>query len=85
MAAPYTNIKFSDAAMPRIAQATGYSNPNYNKAGFQQFLAQNPDAKAKYEQFQQQAVGTMMAARGGVVKFVDGGMVSKKFDDGGDV
>jgi len=85
MAAPYTNIKFSDAAMPRIAQATGYSNPNYNKAGFQQFLAQNPDAKAKYEQFQQQAVGTMMAARGGVVKFDDGGMVLKKFDDGGDV
>ena len=85
MAAPYTNIKFSDAAMPRIAQATGYSNPNYNKAGFQQFLAQNPDAKAKYDQFQQQAVGTMMASRGGVVKFVDGGMVSKKFDAGGDV
>ena len=86
MAAPYTNIKFSDAAMPRIAQATGYSNPNYNKAGFQQFLAQNPDAKAKYEQFQQQAVGTMMAARGGVVKFDDGGMVKKvkRFDDGGD-
>ena len=86
MAAPYTNIKFSDAAMPRIAQATGYSNPNYNKAGFQQFLAQNPDAKAKYNQFQQQAVGTMMAARGGVVKFVDGGMVKKvkRFDDGGD-
>ena len=85
MAAPYTNIKFSDAAMPRIAQATGYSNPNYNKAGFQQFLAQNPDAKAKYDQFQQQAVGTMMAARGGAVKFVGGGMVSKKFDNGGQV
>ena len=83
MAAPYTNIKFSDAAMPRIAQATGYKNPSYNKEGFQAFLAQDPAAKAKYEQFQQQAVGTMMAARGGVVKFVDGGMV-RKYDTGGD-
>lgn len=75
MAAPYTNIRFSDAAMPRIAQAAGYNATPYNKEGFQQFLAQNPDAKAKYEQFQQQAVGTMMAARGGIVRFVDGGMV----------
>ena len=83
MAAPYTNIKFSDAAMPRIAQAAGYSATPYNKEGFQQFLAQNPDAKAKYEQFQQQAVGTMMAARGGVVRFVDGGMV-RKYAEGGD-
>jgi hypothetical protein len=83
MAAPYTNIKFSDAAMPRIAQAAGYSATPYNKEGFQQFLAQNPDAKAKYEQFQQQAVGTMMAARGGVVRFVDGGMV-RKYQEGGD-
>jgi hypothetical protein len=82
MAAPYTNIRFSDAAMPRIAQAAGYSATPYNKEGFQQFLAQNPDAKAKYEQFQQQAVGTMMAARGGVVRFVDGGMV-RKYADGG--
>jgi len=76
MAAPYTNIKFSDAAMPRIAQAAGYSATPYNKEGFQQFLAQNPDAKAKYEQFQQQAVGTMMAARGGVVRFAEGGILS---------
>ena len=83
MAAPYTNIKFSDAAMPRIARATGYNSPNMG--GFQQFLAQDPAAKAKYEQFQQQAVGTMMAARGGAVKFVGGGMVSKKFDNGGQV
>ena len=83
MASPYTNIKFSDAAMPRIAQAAGYSATPYNKEGFQQFLAQNPDAKAKYEQFQQQAVGTMMAARGGVVRFVDGGMV-RKYAEGGD-
>ena len=83
MAAPYTNIKFSDAAMPRIASAAGYSATPYNKEGFQQFLAQNPDAKAKYEQFQQQAVGTMMAARGGVVRFVDGGMV-RKYQEGGD-
>ena len=83
MAAPYTNIKFSDAAMPRIAQAAGYSATPYNKEGFQQFLAQNPDAKAKYEQFQQQAVGTMMAARGGVVRFVDGGIV-RKYAEGGD-
>jgi hypothetical protein len=82
MAAPYTNIKFSDAAMPRIASAAGYNATPYNKEGFQQFLAQNPDAKAKYEQFQQQAVGTMMAARGGVVRFVDGGMV-KKYAEGG--
>ena len=82
MAAPYTNIRFSDAAMPRIAQAAGYSATPYNKEGFQQFLAQNPDAKAKYEQFQQQAVGTMMAARGGVVRFVDGGMV-RKYAEGG--
>ncbi len=84
MAAPYTNIKFSDAAMPRIARATGYNSPDMG--GFQQFLAQDPAAKAKYEQFQQQAVGTMMAARGGVVKFVDGGMVKKikRFDGGGD-
>ena len=81
MAAPYTNIKFSDAAMPRIARATGYNSPDMG--GFQQFLAQDPAAKAKYEQFQQQAVGTMMAARGGVVKFVDGGIV-KKYDTGGD-
>jgi len=81
MAAPYTNIKFSDAAMPRIARATGYNSPDMG--GFQQFLAQDPAAKAKYEQFQQQAVGTMMAARGGVVKFVDGGMV-KKYQTGGD-
>jgi len=35
MAAPYTNIKFSDAAMPRIAQAAGYSATPYNKEGFQ--------------------------------------------------
>jgi len=77
MAAPYTNIKFSDAAMPRIAQATGYKNPSYNKEGFQAFLAQDPAAKAKYEQFQQQAVGTMMAARGGAVRFNDGGVVRK--------
>jgi len=84
MASPYTNIKFSDAAMPRIAQAAGYSATPYNKEGFQQFLAQNPDAKAKYEQFQQQAVGTMMAARGGVVRFVDGGMV-RKYAEGGDL
>jgi hypothetical protein len=83
MAAPYTNIRFSDAAMPRIAQAVGYSATPYNKEGFQQFLAQNPDAKAKYEQFQQQAVGTMMAARGGVVRFVDGGIV-RKYAEGGD-
>ena len=83
MAAPYTNIKFSDAAMPRIASAAGYNATPYNKEGFQQFLAQNPDAKAKYEQFQQQAIGTMMAARGGVVRFVDGGMV-RKYADGGD-
>jgi len=84
MAAPYTNIKFSDAAMPRIARATGYNSPDMG--GFQQFLAQDPAAKAKYEQFQQQAVGTMMAARGGVVKFVDGGMVkkTKRFYEGGD-
>jgi len=81
MAAPYTNIKFSDAAMPRIARATGYNSPDMG--GFQQFLAQDPAAKAKYERFQQQAVGTMMAARGGVVKFVDGGMV-KKYQTGGD-
>jgi len=84
MAAPYTNIKFSDAAMPRIASAAGYNATPYNKEGFQQFLAQNPDAKAKYEQFQQQAVGTMMAARGGIVRFVDGGMV-RKYAEGGDV
>jgi len=83
MAAPYTNIRFSDAAMPRIAQAAGYNATPYNKEGFQQFLAQNPDAKAKYEQFQQQAIGTMMAARGGVVRFVDGGMV-RKYAEGGD-
>jgi hypothetical protein len=83
MAAPYTNIRFSDAAMPRIAQAAGYSATPYNKEGFQQFLAQNPDAKAKYEQFQQQAVGTMMAARGGVVRFSDGGVV-RKYAEGGD-
>jgi len=84
MAAPYTNIKFSDAAMPRIARATGYNSPDMG--GFQQFLAQDPAAKAKYEQFQQQAVGTMMASRGGVVKFVDGGMVkkTKRFYGGGD-
>jgi len=84
MAAPYTNIKFSDAAMPRIARATGYNSPDMG--GFQQFLAQDPAAKAKYEQFQQQAVGTMMAARGGAVKFVDGGMVkkTKRFYSGGD-
>jgi len=81
MAAPYTNIKFSDAAMPRIASAAGYSATPYNKEGFQQFLAQNPDAKAKYEQFQQQAVGTMMAARGGVVRFAEGGILTTREQD----
>ena len=72
----FPKYKFKDAAMPKIATSLGYKEP-YSNTGFNKFLAENPETRFKYEEFQKQAA-TMMA-RGGAVKKV------KRFDDGGDV
>ena len=71
----FPKYKFKDAAMPKIATSLGYKEP-YSNTGFNKFLAENPETRFKYEEFQKQAA-TMMA-RGGAVKKV------KHFDDGGD-
>ena len=71
----FPKYKFKDAAMPKIATSLGYKEP-YSNTGFNKFLAENPETRFKYEEFQKQAA-TMMA-RGGAVKKV------KRFDEGGD-